>query len=500
MEADLIQSEERFRRMFEEHQAVLLLLDPENGRIIDSNPSAVQFYGYSREELRSMRIAEINISGIEQTAAAMRKALTRECNRFVFRHQLANKEIRTVEVYSSPIDIDNRKLLFSIIHDITARVKAEEDLQSSEERYRNLFDSMDEGFALCEMIYDREGRPSDFRYLVVNPAFATLTGLPVELVTGHTVKEVLPGIEFSWIENYHQVVQTGTSRRIDNPVAELGKQIEVYAWRSGPGRFAVVFNDVTEHRRMEEKINRLYKKEKVQRQKLQEEANIKSLLIDILAHELRNPLTSVLTCSAMLQDTTDTSDAIKKRLASNINNGANALAKRLDELLDVARFSKGTFKLNIQPVDTKRFLEEVVERFKPALKNKEQLLDLSITGELPEIEADPSRLEQVIINLLSNASKYSPEKSAITFTAGTRNRKLLLEVKDEGVGIADEDKVGIFQAYHRIGKTGRTPGIGLGLYISKQIVKAHGGRIWFTSRVGKGSIFRVLVPFNSGNK
>ena len=138
--------------------------------------------------------------------------------------------------------------------DLTEHKRTEKALLESEEQYRNLFESMDEGFALCEMVYDEAGKAVDFRYLVINPAFAKLTGLPKEQVAGRTVREVIPGIEPFWIENYAQVVQSGCSKQFDNYVADLGKHYEVYAWRSGTGRFAVVFNDITERERAEEKL------------------------------------------------------------------------------------------------------------------------------------------------------------------------------------------------------------------------------------------------------
>lgn len=139
---------------------------------------------------------------------------------------------------------------WEIIESIEAK-KIEQALRESEERYRELFESMDEGFALCEMIYDEAGKAVDFRYLEINPAFAKLTGLPKDRVVGRTVREVIPGIEPFWIETYSRVVQSGRSKRVDNHVAELGKHYEVYAWRSGIGRFAVVFNDITERRQSE---------------------------------------------------------------------------------------------------------------------------------------------------------------------------------------------------------------------------------------------------------
>ncbi|MBI4283214.1 MAG: MEDS domain-containing protein, partial [Chloroflexi bacterium] len=132
--------------------------------------------------------------------------------------------------------------------------KTKQVLHESEQRYRNLFESMDEGFALCEMIYDEAGKPIDFRYLNVNPSFATQTGLPVERVVGRTVRELIPNIESSWIETYNRVVQSGLSERIESPVAELKRFFEVYAWHAGTGQFAVVFKDVTERKHMEDRL------------------------------------------------------------------------------------------------------------------------------------------------------------------------------------------------------------------------------------------------------
>lgn len=376
LEEDAVKRGERFRKMFEGHQAIMLLIDPTTGQIYNANPAAAIFYGYSQEQLRRMNIKQINRQQAEKTQESMQAVLTGQSNHFIFSHQLASGEKRTVEVYSSPITFDDRDVLFSIIHDITDAVTAEEALAFSERRYRSLFESMDEGFALCEMIYDQAGQPIDFRYLLVNPAFARLTLLSVEKVTGKTVKEVIPGIEFTWIETFNQVVQSGVSQRFANPVSPLNKYYDVFAWRADTNKFGVVFTDVTEHRLMQEKIDKLYKKEKLQRQKLEEEARVKNLFIDILAHELRNPLTSVLSSSNILQDSAGLDEAMQRRLAANITNGANTLAKRLDELLDVARFSKGTFQLQMHPVDARLLLEDVIERYKPNLKQKEQSLQL----------------------------------------------------------------------------------------------------------------------------
>ncbi|MGA2590882.1 MAG: PAS domain S-box protein [Bryobacteraceae bacterium] len=144
--------------------------------------------------------------------------------------------------------------MLGVTRDITDSKLAQEKLERSEERFRTLFESMDEGFASCEIIYDEAGRPIDFTYLAVNPAFTRLTGLTAEQTVGRTVREIFPEIEPSWIEAYGRVVKTGRGERIYNRVSRLGKHLDASAWCSGPGRFAVVFTDVTERTLAEEAL------------------------------------------------------------------------------------------------------------------------------------------------------------------------------------------------------------------------------------------------------
>jgi PAS domain S-box-containing protein len=132
----LRESEHRFHQMFAEHNATMLLLDPVTGKIIDANPAASEFYGYSMQELRSMNIRDINLLKKEKIEDAMKSTLEQNTDILIFPHRLANGEVRTVEVHSSPIEVNNKKILFSIIHDITDRQQAETQVQQQLDELR----------------------------------------------------------------------------------------------------------------------------------------------------------------------------------------------------------------------------------------------------------------------------------------------------------------------------------------------------------------------------
>jgi PAS domain S-box-containing protein len=150
VEAALRESENRFGSLFEGHRATMLLLDPVSGAILDVNEAAVEFYGFSKAELCTMNISQINLLPAEQIAEARLRIAERKASSFIFPHRLRSGEIRTVEVYSSPIELGGRMVLFSIIHDITERKRAVDELAQTNEYLENIFENSPDGIGIVD--------------------------------------------------------------------------------------------------------------------------------------------------------------------------------------------------------------------------------------------------------------------------------------------------------------------------------------------------------------
>ncbi|MEQ9669686.1 PAS domain S-box protein [Coleofasciculus sp. G2-EDA-02] len=201
-EAALGESEARFRAMFENSKAIKLLIDAETGAITDANWAAVDFYGYSRSQLITKKITDLNCLLPTQVKAEMRRAKLEERTYFVFPHRLASGEIREVEVYSSPIEIQGRIFLVSIIHDVTERKQAERALQDSEERFRAIFEQASVGIAVA--------KPSG-ELLRVNQRYCDITGYPESELVGRLVQDITHPDDREQNKGYLQQLMAGES-------------------------------------------------------------------------------------------------------------------------------------------------------------------------------------------------------------------------------------------------------------------------------------------------
>jgi two-component system KDP operon response regulator KdpE len=212
-----------------------------------------------------------------------------------------------------------------------------------------------------------------------------------------------------------------------------------------------------------------------------------------LAHELKTPLTSVLSSSDLL--VSELPDEPLSGLARNIRQGASNLNSRIDELLDIARGEVGMLQLKYESVDLLTLLRETADSMNPLTSERGQSLVHVLPPDLPVIQADAVRVQQIVTNLLSNALKFTPRGGKITLRARESSGSVTVEVQDTGRGISKEEREKLFEPYQRLeGDRDSLGGLGLGLYLSKTLVELHGGQIWIKSRIGGGSTFGFTLP------
>jgi len=236
-----------------------------------------------------------------------------------------------------------------------------------------------------------------------------------------------------------------------------------------------------------------------QESELEKKIKEKAEFTATIAHELKTPLTSIIASAGLLsEEIGGEAQEPQRRLIQNILHSAHILEARLSELLDVTKAEVSRLQLQLQPLHIESLLQDVAWQIKPEIQRKAQHLTLDLPDSLPIVEADANRLEQVLLNLLTNASKFTPEGKNITLRAKKRNDDLIIEVQDSGIGISKENQARLFQPYYRVeSDRQRYPGLGLGLALAKQIVELHGGKIWVESELGKGSTFAISLPLRN---
>ena len=257
-----------------------------------------------------------------------------------------------------------------------------------------------------------------------------------------------------------------------------------------------VTTDTTSRKQADKQIHELYQRESSLRKEFETEIEKRTEFTRALVHELKTPITPVLAAVELLMEEMD--DQRLMRLVESINRSANNLNLRIDELLDLARGETDMLRIDMGIVDTLSLFNDVGYEMIPlALRNK-QVLNFELPESLPSIEADRGRLRQVIMNLLNNAFKFTPQGGTITLRASNDDKNLIVEVEDTGPGINQEDLERLFEPYfRRTTDRERLSGLGLGLALAKNFIELHGGRIWVESEIGKGSTFHVELPIRN---
>ena len=517
-ERNLKESEERYHQIFYNNHTSMLLIDPNNGDIIDANPAATNFYGYNFDELVKMKISDINVSDEDLVVDEMQKAVSKQKNHFIFKHRLSNGEIRDVDVYSGLINQKGREFLYSIVHDITVQKKAEIALRESEQLFRLIFDQSPLGSIIVSL---------DYGPLRVNDALSRMLGYSKEELLSMRFPEYThPDDLDADLEQRKLLI----SRSIDNFVLEkryihkngeiVWGNLYVSAVKNQKDKLIsllAMVEDITKRKDMEalvnkrtnnlERINKILnveigdnEKAEIKLHNLIEKLKNSNKELEqfayVSSHDLREPLRMITSFLQLLQ----------KRYSADLDEDANDFinyavdgAKRMDMVInDLLEYSRiGSEKREFKYLQSEKILETVLINLKPLIDDTNTIIT---HDPLPRIYANDQQMNQLFQNLIGNAIKYrSKITPKIHLSADKHDKEYLFSIKDNGIGIDPKHLERIFAMFQRLHTHEEYDGTGIGLAISQKIVQQHSGKIWAKSEPGKGTTFYFTIPNQNAN-
>jgi PAS domain S-box-containing protein len=503
IEATLRESEELFRNLFHQHSAVKLIIDPDTGKIIDANEAAVSFYGWPAERLLTMNIQDINILDVGEVKAAMEMARKHERIRFEFRHQKADGSVRDVEVFSSRIRVRGKDLLHSIIHDITDRKQAEEELRENERLFRLITENMTDTIWLLDL---------NFKYTYASASLLKNRGYTIEELNSIPMDRIMT--PESYARAMAMIREEVTPERLARKDLDISRTIELENYRKdgstfwsevtmtllrdpvgAPIGFLGVGRDITERKIAEAKIvqlnaglEQMVSDRTAELQRANQELESFSYSI---SHDLRAPLRALDGYSQILLD--DYSDRLDDQGRGYLQR-LRASSQRLSQLIDdILRLSLiGQAQLVAENMDLSAMAEEVARRL--AEQDPDRTVRFNIVKGLEAI-GDKALLLVALDNLIGNAWKFTSKRpdAFIEFGAANADGGRFFFVRDNGAGFDMRYADRLFTPFQRLHPADEFDGTGVGLAIVRRIINRHGGRIWAEGETGRGSSFYFTI-------
>lgn len=485
----LKESEERYKSIFHDSNAVLFLIDPITGDIIDANASACEYYGYTKEQFTSLKISDINILPQNEINNELGHALNKTRNHFFFQHKLANGQIRDVEVYSGAIEINGKRFLHSIIHDITEKKQIELALQSERELFIG-------------------GPVTVFKWKATPEASTEYVSPNVITTLGYSPEEFLNNTV-----NFKQLIHPDDRQRVSDEVQskiDLGifnyeqqyrikNKNGVYRWyfdftrviTDEEGKIISFHGYLFDNTAQKEADEALICSE----QELRKTNKMKDKFFSILSHDLRSPFQGLIGMANILAEDDELTTEERKEFTQKLYEGLKTQFNFIDGLLTWNRAQRGAIEFNPTLNDISSLITETVSLLNNSIENKE----LDLFCDLPEralFNFDRNMIATVVRNLISNAIKFTHRGGKIKISLKESPNSISFIIQDTGVGIKEDElkKLWGVETYYSTKGTDGEGGTGLGLILCKDFVEKHGGKISVESEVDKGSTFTFSLP------
>jgi PAS domain S-box-containing protein len=498
----LKESEERYRSIFHNQHANMMLIDSETLNIVDANPAACEFYGYAFEEMTTKKLTDISILTPDMVFQKAALILTNQKEHFFFSHRLSDGRIREVEVFVCTVQITGRIFFYAIILDNTERRQVERRLIEVSEFIQKIFDASPVGI----IAYDTSGQ-----CVMINDAAAKTIGASRDEVLKQNFNHLDSWKKSGLLTAAQEVIQTNQPREnlelrlmtsFDKDVTLNGSLIPFSS--AGKPHLLLIGQDVSRQKQADEALR--------QNQKL---AAI-GLLVAGIAHEINNPngfiIFNLPILREYLQELMPFVDDFMAdhpnhrffgrpyeefrndlyKLLENIEHGAHRINSVVSGLTD---FSRKHEKLLPRRIDLKQVIDHAVSFCRSEINKHVRSFELDIPETLPPASTDPEAVEQILVNLLINAAHASNKENSwirlrVSADIGSPDR-CIIAVDDNGCGMDEKTMKRIFDPFFTRNKS--TQGTGLGLYICQSLVEGLGGCILVESQPDQGSSFKVIL-------
>jgi PAS domain S-box-containing protein len=502
-EAQLREAEERFRLAFDEAPigVALVALD---GRWLRVNRALCQIVGYSPEEMLGLGFQDItHPDDVGADIEYIRRLLSGEIqtNEVEKRYIHSDGHVVWIQLNVSLARDDRGLPLYFItqIQDITGRKVTEEKVRSSEERFRGLMESAPDAM----VIVGAQGR-----IVLINRQTEQMFGYDRDELLGQPVEILIP-------EKFRPRHAGHRSGYINDPkVRPMGAGLELFGVRRDGTEFPVeislspletdegrlvsaAIRDITERKRAESIVLGALKRERELTESLRELDRIKSDFVATVSHELRTPLTNIIgTIEMLAEGDYGELSTQQRRTVDVLDRNSHRLLDLIKDLLDLNHIESGGLGLQRTATDLGELFERVQSQVVSLAANKRIALRFEATGELGNVVIDSHQVERALLNLVTNAIKFTPAEGRVSVRASRTGDHMRFVVADNGIGIPEHEQQHLFTRFFRssIATENAIPGTGLGLVIVKHIVEGHGGTISVDSTEGKGTTVTVSLP------
>ena len=365
-----------------------------------------------------------------------------------------------------PRHADEVGQLTDAFNDLAVQLQSQiDDLEAERNKLAAVLQEMTDGV----LIIDPKGKVQ-----MLNAAAENMFGIHLEAAVGHSVAETIRYYQI--VDLWQRCQETGEAQSTILEIIDKKLYLQGVATplgRSHSGNILLLFQNLTRLRQLE---------------------TVRRDFVSNISHELRTPLASLKALTETLQDGALDDPPAARRFLERIETEVDSMSLMVAELLELSRIESGRVPLKLESTRPYDILTAAVERLRLQAERAGLTLSLNCPQDLPLVLADQPRLEQVTVNLLHNAIKFTPSGGHIEVSAQVQNDLVVFSVKDTGIGIPSNDLARIFERFYKADRGRATGGTGLGLSISRHLVDAHGGKIWVESVEGKGSSFYYSIP------